>query len=272
MQKENKKDMTNLRHLQKVILDIVKYIDCLCQENNIEYYLEGGTCIGAIRHKGFIPWDDDLDLIMDSENYEKFISVCRDKLDTKKYYLQEGYHDWPMPFSKIKLLGTVFEEPSMYYDNPDHRGIFVDIFRLENVSNSKIGQIWQYFCGKVLLSYCISQRRYDKPSVKKRLLMMASFPLMAKPVRAFFKRQVERYRDKKTDYVGVFGSSYGFHNSIYKRSDFCNPIRVPFEDTLLPIPSGYDAILTQIYGDYMTPPPMREQVGIHLQRIDFGNY
>jgi len=264
--------MTDLQHLQHVILDIVKYIDKLCQENNIQYYLEGGTCIGAIRHKGFIPWDDDLDIIMDSENYDKFIAVCREKLDANKYYLQEGYRDWPMPFSKIKLLGTVFEEPSMYYDHPDHRGIFVDIFRLEDVSNSKVGQFWQYFCGEVLLCHCLSQRGFDNPSFKKRLLIMASFPLKIKFIRKFFKRQVERYRNKKTDYVGMFGGRYRFHNSIYKRSDFSNPIRVPFEDTLLPVPSGYNAILTQIFGDYMTPPPMREQVGLHLQGIDFGKY
>ena len=101
---------------------------------------------------------------------------------------------------------------------------------------------------------------------------MASFPLKIKFIRNYFKRQVERYRNKKTDYVGMFGGRYRFHNSIYKRSDYSNPIRVPFEDTLLPVPSGYDAILTQIFGDYMTPPPMREQVGLHLQGIDFGKY
>lgn len=264
--------MTDLQHLQHVILGIVKDIDDLCLENDIEYYLEGGTCIGAIRHKGFIPWDDDLDIIMDSENYERFIAVCREKLDTTKYYLQEGYRDWPMPFSKIKLLGTVYNEPSMYYDHPDHRGIFVDIFRLDNVSNSKIGQIWQYFCGEVLLCYCLGQRGFENPLLKKRLLIMASFPLKVKPIRAFFLRQVERFRNRKTDYVGMFGGRYRFHNSIYKRSDYSGPIRVPFEDTLLPVPSGYDALLTQIFGDYMTPPPMREQIGLHLLGVDFGVY
>ena len=264
--------MTDLQHLQKVILDITKYIDQLCKENGIEYYLEGGTCIGAIRHKGFIPWDDDLDIIMDSENYDKFIKVCREKLDTSKYYFQESYVDWPMPFSKIKLLGTVFEEPSMYYDSPEHRGIFVDIFRLENVSNSKIGQKWQYFCGEVFLCYCLSKRGFDNPSLKKKLLIAASFPLKVKCIRNFFKKQVERYRNKKTDYVGMFGGRYRLHNAIYKRSEFCNPVRVPFEDTMLPVPSGYDAILTQIFGDYMTPPPVKEQVGLHLSGVDFGKY
>lgn len=264
--------MTDLQHLQKVILGIIKDIDLLCQENGIEYYLEGGSCIGAIRHKGFIPWDDDLDIIMDSDNYDKFIKVCRNQLDKSKYYLQEGYVDWPMPFSKIKLLGTVFEEPSMYYDSLEHRGIFIDIFKLENVSNSKIGRCWQYFCGEVLLCYCLSQRGFDNPSLKKRILMFASFPLKNKFIREFFKKQVERFNKKRTDYVGMFGGRYRLKNSIYKRSEYCNPIRVPFEDIMLPVPSGYDAILTQIFGDYMTPPPIKEQIGLHIQGIDFGIY
>lgn len=264
--------MTDLQHLQKVILDITKYIDRICCENGIEYYLEGGSCIGAIRHKGFIPWDDDLDIIMDSRNYEKFIRVCREKLDTSKYYFQESYVDWPMPYSKIKLLGTVFSEPSMHFDSLEHRGIFVDIFRLEDVSNYKIVQMWQYFCGEVLLCYCLSQRGFEKPTLKKKLLMAASFPLKLRFVRRFFRQQVEKYRNRKTDYVGMFGGRYRLKNSIYKRIDYSHSIRVPFEDTMLPVPTGYDAILTQIFGDYMTPPPEKEQMGLHLQGVDFGEY
>lgn len=264
--------MTDLQHLQKVILDIIKDIDTLCKENGIIYYLEGGSCIGAIRHNGFIPWDDDLDIVMDSANYDKFVKVCKETLDPTKYYLQEGYVDWPMPYSKLKLLGTVFEEPNMYYDSLEHRGIFVDVFRLENVSNIRICQIWQYFCAEVLLCYCLSQRGFRGASVKKNLFIIASFPLKNRIIRNFFKKQVERYRTKSTDYVGMFGGRYRLKSSIYRRSDYIKPIMVPFEDTELPIPSGYDAILTQIFGDYMTPPPTDQQVGLHLQGIDFGKY
>ena len=82
--------MTELRHLQLVILSIVKDIDKLCRNNDIEYYLFGGSAIGAIRHKGFIPWDDDLDIIMDHSNYDKFVKVCREQLDANKYFFQEG--------------------------------------------------------------------------------------------------------------------------------------------------------------------------------------
>lgn len=264
--------MKDLQHLQNVILHIIKDIDKLCRDNNIEYYLEGGTCIGAIRHKGFIPWDDDLDIVMDSENYDKFIKVCKEQLDSSKYYLQEGYVDWPMPFTKIKLLGTVFQEPSMYYDSLEHRGIFIDIFRLENVSNSKIGQWWQYFCAEVLLCHCLSERGFENPSFKKKILLLASLPLKISYIRNFFKKQVERYRSVKTDFVGMFGGRYRFNNAIYKRIYYSNPIRVPFEEEMLPVPSGYNEILTQIFGDYMTPPPAKEQIGLHLQGIDFGEY
>ena len=80
--------MTELRHLQMVILGIIKDIDELCRKKNIEYYLLGGSAIGAIRHKGFIPWDDDLDIIMTSDNYIKFLRICKEQLDKEKYYLQ----------------------------------------------------------------------------------------------------------------------------------------------------------------------------------------
>ena len=76
--------MTELEHLQKIILGITKYIDTLCKQNGIDYYLLGGSAIGAIRHLGFIPWDDDLDIVMDSSNYNKFVSVCREQLDKEK--------------------------------------------------------------------------------------------------------------------------------------------------------------------------------------------
>ena len=80
--------MTDLRHLQLVILDIIKDIDQICKKHGIEYYLLGGSALGAIRHKGFIPWDDDLDIIMDHRHYEKFMRVCREVLDPEKYYIE----------------------------------------------------------------------------------------------------------------------------------------------------------------------------------------
>lgn len=265
--------MTDLQHLQKVILEIAKDIDRLCQESGIEYYLLGGSAIGAIRHKGFIPWDDDLDIIMTPENYDKFIRLCREKLDKNKYYLQEALVDWPMMHTKIKLLGTRFDEPCSYADTPGHRGIFLDVFKLEKVSNNKIEQLWQYVCAKILLTYCIHKRGFDsRQSIFKETIMHLSFPLKAKCIFNFFKHQMEKYNEKETNYYGFFSGRYRYKQSIYKKELYENPILVPFEDTKLPVPEKYDELLHQVFGDYMTPPPVKEQVGLHLRGVDFGKY
>ena len=140
--------MGTLRHLQLVILEIAKDIDKLCRDNNIKYIILGGSAIGAIRHKGFIPWDDDFDIIMDNKNYSRFCQVCREKLNKEKYYFQEGEVDWPCLFSKVKLRGTTFEEPSAYIDKSGEQGIFVDIFKMENAPTNQLSQKWQLWCAE----------------------------------------------------------------------------------------------------------------------------
>ena len=264
--------MNELQHLQKVILSIVKDIDELCRKNGIEYYLFGGSAIGAVRHHGFIPWDDDLDIVMDFKNYEKFIKVCREQLDTHKYYFQEGMVDWPALYSKVRLKGTLFEETESYGDDNNQKGIFVDVFRLENTPNSSVLKKWQYFCGKCLLSYCLLERGYKNATFKKKFLMCLSVPLKMSFLRSFFKRQMTKYNKLDTVYYGCFGARFKYKNCFYKKEWFSNPVYVPFEDTHLPVPEQYDELLTHIYGDYMTPPPINEQVGWHLTGVDFGEY
>ena len=266
--------MTDLRHLQLVILSIMKDIDEICQRHNIDYYLLGGSAIGAIRHKGFIPWDDDLDIIMSHDNYDKFIAVCNTELDTSKYYLQEGLKDWSMFFSKIRLKGTKLVEGVSYTDNPDMQGIYVDVFKMDNVPVGKIAQLWQYFCAKIFLCYQLSARG-DKEStfgLKKRLMILLSFPLKIKPIRNWFRSQVERYNQIDTDFWGFFYGRTNFRTSIVNREIFGKPIRVPFEDTQLCVAEHYHKYLSQMFGDYMTPPPVEQQVGLHLIKVDFGKY
>lgn len=264
--------MNELQHLQKVILSIVKDIDELCRKNGIEYYLFGGSAIGAVRHHGFIPWDDDLDIVMDFKNYEKFIKTCHEQLDTHKYYFQEGMVDWPALYSKVRLKGTLFEESESYGDDNNQKGIFVDVFRLENSPNSSVLKKWQYFCGKCLLSYCLLERGYKNASFKKKLLMYLSVPLKMSFLRFFFKRQMTKYNKLDTAYYGCFGARFKYKNCFYKKEWFSNPVYVPFEDTRLPVPKQFDEVLAHIYGDYMTPPPINEQVGWHLTGVDFGEY
>lgn len=264
--------MTDLHHLQQVILMIAKDINELCLRNGIRYFLLGGSAIGAVRHKGFIPWDDDLDIVMDAENYDRFIKVCREQLDKEKYYLQEGFVDWPMPFSKIKLRGTTFEEPGQFANPDGECGIFLDVFKVENAPSSSIGQKWQYFCAKYLLCYCLLERGWSEISGMKKLMMMAAYPLKIKWLRGLFRYQTEKWNGKDGGCRFFWAGRYRFANAFYDKDIFDVAIYVPFEDTKLPVPEKYDKWLTQIFGDYMTPPPAREQVGLHLQGVDFGKY
>lgn len=264
--------MTDLEHLQHVILMIAKDIDELCKKHNIKYFLLGGSAIGAVRHKGYIPWDDDLDIIMDNENYERFIKVCRAELDKEKYYIQEAYVDWPLGFTKIKLRGTIFEEPGQYVNANNECGIFLDVFKMENAPTSSLGKRWQYLCAKYLLCYCLLERGWSEVSGMKKLMMFAAYPVKIPFLHNFLRSQVEKWNNKDTDYLLFWTGRYRFHKSFYSKDIFDEAIYIPFEDTMLPVPKEYDRWLSQIFGDYMTPPPVKEQVGLHLKGVNFGKY
>ena len=264
--------MTDLQHLQKVLLEIAKDLDRFCNDNDIVYYLVAGTALGAVRHKGFIPWDDDFDIAMDSTNYVKFLQIAHEKLDKSKYCIQEGYVDWPMPFSKIRLLGTEYNESGKLEGSNNSHGIFIDIFPFENAPNNKFARLWQFLCGKLLLSYCLRRRGFESNSVSKKILLIISHLLDFKPLRLFVRKQVERYRNKETDYMGSFGGNLKYKNIFFKKCDWAQTIRAPFEDTMFPIPAGYHNILKQQYGDYLTLPPESQRVGPHLTGLDFGKY
>ena len=264
--------MDQIKHLQKVILSIAKDIDYLCKKNDIEYYLLGGSAIGAIRHKGFIPWDDDLDIAMDAANYKKFLKVAREQLDIDKYYIQEGLKDWPLYFSKVKLRGTRLDEYEAYATTDEMKGIYVDIFKLDNISSNPIVARWQYFCGKYFLCYQLSQRTYSSASLKKRLMMAFSIPCKIPFIRRFIQNQVEYLNEKPCECLGLLYGRTRFRSAIIKKELYGKPRYVPFEDTKLPVPEFYHEYLTQVFGDYMKLPPVEQRVGLHLINVDFGKY
>ena len=262
--------MDKIRHLQLVILNIMKDVDELCRKNGIEYYLLGGSAIGAVRHKGFIPWDDDLDIVMSATNYDKFIQVCREELDNNKYYLQVGLEDWPLNFTKIRLKGTILKEYKGEITSPNgENGIFLDVFKMENSPANRLGQLLQYCAAKYFLCYQLSERRFETQSLKKRVMMFVSWPLKLSLMRNVLIKIVEHYHDDNT-YYGSFYFRTRFKTAFTKKCIFGHPKWVEFEDMMLPVPEHVHEYLTQMFGDYMTPPPIEKQVGLHIFDVDFG--
>lgn len=263
--------MEQTKHLQRVLLHMIKELDALCRQNGIEYYLLGGSALGAMRHKGFIPWDDDLDIVMDCQNYDKFMKVCKESLDPEKYYIQEALKDWPLAFSKIKLKGTSLMEIEGYDDGKGN-GIYVDVFRFDNIAKNKLIAHWQYFCGKVFLSYTLAQRTYKSASLKKKIIMALSFPLKLSFVRNIFWKQITKYNNHPQYYYGLFFGRGNYRIAVVARDIFGKPVYVPFEDTELPVPEFCHEYLTQVFGDYMQLPPEDKRKGLHLIDVDFGKY
>ena len=208
---------------------------------------------------------------MDAANYDKFIAVCRTKLDNNKYYFQEGIKDWPLPFSKVKLKGTHLKEFEGV-GNSETDGIYMDIFKMDNVSNNPIIARWQYLCGKLYLTYQLSVRTYNSASLTKRILMALSFPLRSKSVRSWVLGQTTKYNGINTDFYGFFFGRTRYHNSVVRKNLYGQPRYVHFEDTMLPVPEHYHEYLTQMFGNYMQLPPIEQRKGLHFIDVDFGGY
>lgn len=264
--------MTQTEHLQRVILSIAKDIDELCRKNDIEYYLFGGSALGAKRHKGFIPWDDDLDIALLPAEYDRFISICKKELPKEKYMLQEGGVDWPEHFSKIRLKGTHIKEHGEYYLGPDSDGIFVDVFRVDHAPDSALARRWQYICGKLLLARNIRRKGYKAEGLARKVMSAASRLLYWASIRKAVESQYYKYNSRETGWTADVMGRTRMHNAFIPRSVYGHAVYVPFEDTTLPVHQDVHQYLAVSYGNYMQLPPEDKRTGMHITHIDFGKY
>ena len=265
-------DEYGIQKLQNVILNIMVNIDSLCRKHNIEYYIIGGTALGAVRHGGFIPWDDDLDIAMTRSNYVRFCEICKKEL-SEDFYFQEGGVDWPIYLSKVRLKGTYINEyeENVFVDKIK-QGIYVDVFPLDNVPNNKIGQLWWYFCGKALVAYSLYKRGYSSATLGRKVIMAIAVPIGIGFVRDFLLRQVTKYNTVPTKYMGGFSFISRFNNAFTLSSNFGKPQTIPFEKVELMAPADIDGFLTFYFGDYMQLPPMEKRQSKHFVTVDFGPY
>jgi lipopolysaccharide cholinephosphotransferase len=155
----------DIKSVQKKILQIAKYVDGLCRIHNIQYFIMGGTALGAVRHGGFIPWDDDLDIFMTPDQYEKFKAVMLSDNDSR-FVLQE-WKTVPeyLEYAKVRMNGTTFIEEQFKNRTDMHHGIYVDIMILHKVPNNRLLQRLVYLESKFVTLYGLSQRNW-KPKTK----------------------------------------------------------------------------------------------------------
>lgn len=270
--RENLKDEYGFLELQDKILEIAVYMDKLCRDNGIDYYLMGGSALGAKRHGGFVPWDDDLDFFMTPDNYEKFRDVFQKRGNKEKYYLQEwGAVDGMVTISKIRMNNTSYIEES--FKNWDiHHGIYVDIFILHNCPDNFLSRIHQYFWAKYVIMKGLAERKYRRRSGIMLLLLKL---LGLFPCRFLVKhglKQVYKYRNKKTKNYCNFLGKARLKNGVYKKEYFLDGEYVPFEKVQLRVPTNLHDFLRDRFGDYMKAPDKdRIKWEQHAESWDFDH-
>lgn len=215
---------------KQIELEILDYIDTLCKKHNINYIINYGTLIGAVRHQGFIPWDDDIDLSMPREDYQRFITIFQKEKSKYKLLSLETDKNYFNNFIKItdsttKIIDT---RNTKTYES----GVFIDIFPMD---------------------------RFDDPKVIDTCYKLESFKLLSfSKHKNIVYKEIQKYSRENGQYMAFIPSKFK-EKEVFPVDTFKELILTEFEGRMLPVPKKYDQFLTQMYGDYMTPPSKEMQ-------------
>lgn len=267
-------DTLNTKKLQSIELDALLNVDSICDKLGIRYFLVGGTLLGAVRHKGFIPWDDDIDIGMLREDYDLFVQKAQDLLPD--YLFVQNYktdENVPFNFTKIRNSRTTFIETTVKNVKMNH-GVYIDVFPIdyypENILIAKIKNALLHFIAQRFNRDYYSERKLNYVLVRK-VVNFFSYLLFKKTKQAVVAREhiIKFGRKSKLmrNYSGVWGK-----REIVPAECFGSFIRLDFEGHQLMAPAAYDLYLSHIYGDYMKLPPVEKRVTHHYtEMIDLEN-
>ena len=251
-------DDWGIKKLQEKILEIAVYVDKFCEENGIQYCLMGGSALGAVRHGGFIPWDDDLDFFMTPDNYEKFVRIFEEKGDKDRFFLEPfGHFDNMVTLGKVRARNTTYIEDSLLNYQISHN-IYLDIFILHTCPDNRLQRRHQYIWAKYVIAKAQSVRDISRYSFALRtaLRILRCFPRLFLVKHGL--KQVYKYRNKDSGLYCNYLGKAKYKRGTYKREWFATTKRVPFENVTLNVPVGIEEFLSERFGDYMKIPDIQQ--------------
>lgn len=258
----------DLDELKKIEFDMFLEFKNICEKYKFQYFLIGVTCLGAVRHLGFIPWDDDIDVGMPRVDYEKFLKVAQDELP-EHIFVQTGKTDinYPMNYAKLRNSNTTFIESSAKNFKINH-GVYIDVFPLDGYKYSKMHSL-------LIKGYSlrIAQEFYSNVNSKTSIIQTIKNSI----IRLLFCRDYRKARDRKDslmkkynfedmDMVFNYCGAYG-EKEIMPKEYFGIGSKGVFEGVEVVLPEKYDMYLKKQYDDYMKLPPIEKRIGHHFCEV-----
>ena len=265
-------EQDQLEKLRKYQLEVLDEFVRICGENNLSYFLTAGTLLGAVRHKGFIPWDDDIDVAMPRNDYEKFLNIFNKYTDSKYYIaanqipINTFYHY--LGYTKFCKKGTVYAKE--YLKKEQYLGVYIDIWPFDNCIvflaplQKKITTfIWLIYRYK---TNCMKNR------IRRRDILANIFTFLPlRIIKMLTKLSYTIFNKYKTKYVTNFPSKYNVKKEIQRYNDIFPLSNILFENRKYKSPGNINAFLKKLYGDYMKLPPVEEQLLYKFSFVNFNN-
>ena len=266
-----------LHGIQSKTLDMIKYFKGFCERNGLTFFMCGGGCIGAVRNHGFIPWDDDLDVFMPREDYERLVGLWREQESGERYDLlkTDSERFCGNIFTTMVDRKTTAVRPQLaQLDIP--QGLVIDIFPIDGCpadrGERRKQKLWAMVYS-LFMSQVVPVKHGGIMAIGSRaLLMLVPFASWRYKLWRLAERKMSKYKISDCTKITELCAGVGYMQNEYPADAFASAVMMPFEDTQLPVPVGYDAYLRIAFGDYMTPPPPEKQTTEHdLLFLDLEN-